>query len=251
MINVLIVEDELPAVNRLKGLLRDTDFDTEVCGVCDSVESVLQWLKSNPSPDLAFFDIQLSDGLVFEIFDYHSIDFPVVFLTAYDQYALKAFEVNGLDYLLKPVSKENLTNSIVKIEKLVKKWSDKGLDQAEWGSGLAPKLRSRFLVKMGEHLRSLPVSIILCFYSFQKSAFCIDESGKKYLIDLGIDKIESSLDPEKFFRVNRQFIVSIQSIEDIIQYSNSRLKLHIKKAEDQEIIVARERVKSFKEWLDK
>ena len=248
MIKVLIVEDELPARNRITKILQSCDFEIEITGICDSVESTIEWLTKSETPDLAFFDIQLADGLSFEIFDYQQIDFPIIFTTAYNQYALQAFEANGIDYLLKPINLNKLTQSLTKFQNLVGKRDQQSLN---FISSLENNTyKSRFLVKAGDKLRSIPVSEIVYFVSFEKATKCLTKDGKNYLIDIGVDKVASQLDSKLFFRVNRQQIIKLESIVEIYIHSNSRLKVSINPGILEEIIVARERVKEFKIWLD-
>jgi DNA-binding LytR/AlgR family response regulator len=196
----------------------------------------------------------LADGLSFEIFDRVEITCPVIFTTAYDQYALKAFEVYSLDYLLKPIDKAKLIKAIGKY-KMVVGSTDKTLDTTIIQNAVemmqGKNFKERFIVKYGEHIKSVPASEICCFYSEEKITFLKTNEGRKFILDYTIEQVESLIDPAQFFRINRKFIINVEDIEDVIVYSNSRLKLIVRHFHDMDMIVARERVQRFKEWLDK
>ncbi|WP_430814921.1 LytR/AlgR family response regulator transcription factor [Carboxylicivirga sp. RSCT41] len=250
---LLIIEDEHLAAKRLIQMVLQLHPDAEVCAVCDSVEQSVQWIKSNTQPDLAFFDIQLGDGISFEIFKQCQVNFPIIFTTAYDQYAVQAFKVNSLDYLLKPIDKDELKQAIDKF--LNQQKTDlSGINQAiEQARLLLQKqnYKSRFLIKVGEHLRMIDTADISFFYIEDKSTFIRTESGSSYALDQSLDQYEIQLNPSDFYRISRKFIIKLSSISDIISYSNSRLKLKLKGMDNtNEIIVSRERVKSFKSWLE-
>ena len=250
---ILIVEDEHLAVKRLSQMITRLYPDSDICGVCDSVDSTIDWLKHHPHPDFAFFDIQLGDGLSFEIFEQTNINFPIIFTTAYDQYALKAFKVNSLDYLLKPIEEPELRFAIDKFQK--QKKSDLSLvkDAIIHAQQLLEQqnYKTRFLIKVGEHLRMIDTSNISFFYSEDKSTYLRTFQGNCYALDQSLDQYEIQLNPSKFHRISRKFIVSSAAISDIISYSNSRLKLKLTGMDNSdEIVVSRERVKVFKSWLE-
>jgi len=250
---VLIVEDEPLASAQLAVILAQLKPDAEITGVCDTVESALRWFGQNPLPDLAFFDIQLGDGLSFEIFKTIDITIPVIFTTAYDQYALQAFKVNSIDYLLKPIVKEELAASLNKYEQLHLKNTthiSPDLIQNLINSVGKKEYKKRFLVKIGTHLKSVNTDEILYFYSFQKGTFLKSSDGRNYLLDQTLEIIEQLLDPEHYFRINRKYLVAIDSITDVHAYSNSRLKIKVKYQEEDDFLVAREKVKAFKDWLE-
>ena len=221
--------------------------------VCDSVKQTIGWLQTNTPPDLAFFDIQLGDGLSFDIFDQTNIDFPVIFATAYDPYAIKAFQVNGLDYLLKPIEQSEVERVIQKFE-TTKPQAGANLHEALKQIALDLKTnayKTRFLIKVGEHLKMVDTKDISFFYSQDKSNFIRTAGNRTLPLDLSLDALEKQLDPEQFFRVSRKHIINISTISDIITHSQSRIKLKIKGMEaNEEIIVSRDRVKTFKAWLE-
>ncbi len=250
---VLIVEDEPLAAAQLAAHLTALRPQSEILAVCDTVRSTAGWIKNNTPPDLAFFDVQLGDGLSFEVFDKVKFHTPVIFTTAYDQYAIQAFKVNSIDYLLKPIERDELEEALKKfdrfnrnatvpltpqiLEKIVASFRNK-------------HFKERFLVKVGTHLRIIEVKDILYFYSFQKGTFCKSAGGKDYLMDQSLELIEDRVDPSGFFRINRKYLVSLNAINDVVAYSNSRLKLKVKQPVDDDFLVAREKVKSFKKWVE-
>lgn len=252
-INILIVEDEPLAAAQLAALIAGINANTHILAVCDTIESTLNWIENNPLPDLAFFDIQLGDGLSFDIFKKISFNVPVIFTTAYDQYTLQAFKVNSIDYLLKPINQEELRFAINKFE-TNKPNKSSSISNEQINSILntinKKEYKKRFLVKVGTHLKSINTSDIQYFYSFQKGTYikCIDD--KTYLLNQSLELIEQLVDPQKYFRINRKYLVLIDSIKDVSVYSNSRLKLKVNLAEENDFLVARERVKAFKSWLE-
>jgi len=250
---ILIVEDEHLAAKRLMQMVTAQYPQARICATCDSVEATVDWLKTNEAPDFAFFDIQLGDGISFEIFELCEIKFPIIFTTAYDQYAIKAFKVNSLDYLLKPVDSEELKAAVDKY--LNQKQID--VSAISEAIGQANQLltqesyKSRFLIKVGEHLRMISTSDISFFYSEDKSTFLRTLGGNNYAMDQSLEQIEVQLNPSKFYRVSRKYIVNVAAINDIISYSNSRLKIKLTGMDNSdEVIVSRERVKAFKNWLE-
>jgi DNA-binding LytR/AlgR family response regulator len=250
---LLIIEDEEQAAKRLESLIRAIDNSIEIVGKTDSVKQSVQWLEGNAAPDLILMDIQLGDGLSFEIFEKTSVDSPVIFTTAYDEYALKAFKVNSIDYILKPVDKQELEDALRKFEVINKKSDTRqvvlnNIDQVV--QLLTKKYKERFVIKVGEHLRTVETRSILYFYSHDKTTFAHTEDGRNYILDFTLEQLEGLLNPAEYFRVNRKHMVSTRSLQDIISYSNSRLRLVLKGSQDQDVIVSRERVQSFKQWLD-
>lgn len=252
--NVLIVEDEKSAAKRLIALLKEINPRIDVLQVIDTVKGAVEWFRNHDAPELLFLDIQLADGLSFEIFDMADISCPVIFTTAYDQYALKAFEVYSIDYLLKPIDKEKLLKAIDKYKKIAGS-SETAVDAKILQSALemmrGKSYKERFIVKYGEHIKSIPAGQICCFFSEEKITFFKTFDGNKYIIDYTIEQIETLLDPAEFFRINRKYVINVKAIEDVVIYSNSRLKLVLKHFQDMDLIVAREKVQSFKAWLDK
>ncbi len=249
---VVILEDEKLAAGHLKNLIMSLDTEIEVCAVLDSVKSGIVWFMKNEEPDLVFMDIQLGDGLSFEILDVIKLECPIIFTTAFDEYALQAFKVNSVDYILKPVEKEEIKVALKKIEVLRQAHSSSQQERIKTaGQMLSPTFKERFIVKLGEHIHSLETNKILYFYSVEKATFARYTDTNKYLLDHSLDRIIELVPPDKFFRINRQYIISYEAIKDIVQYSNSRLRISLIHSDDKEIIVSRERVQDFKKWLDK
>lgn len=248
---VLIIEDEQPASQKLIRLIKEIDSSIEIAGIIESVEQATNWLCNNPHPELIFMDIQLEDGICFEIFENCTIKTPVIFTTAYNEYSLKAFKVNSVDYLLKPIVFEELKNAIEKFKTVHFQKVDFTKIES-FINELQPKTKERFLIKIGEHYRSIQLSGINCFFIKERCNFINVDNGKIYAIDYSLDKIEDIIDPKMFFRVNRNLIVNFSAIHDIIAYSSNRLKIVLTyRAEKDEILVSRERVAEFKEWMDR
>ncbi|WP_438977308.1 LytR/AlgR family response regulator transcription factor [Polaribacter sp.] len=250
--NVLIIEDEKPAARRLNRMLASLNID--VSEMLHSVEESLNWLQNNEHPDLIFLDIQLSDGLSFEIFEEIEVKSAIIFTTAYDEYALKAFKLNSIDYLLKPIDEDELEAAVNQFKKQQPKQAEVQVNLDDIRKLLINpidrKFKKRLSIKVGQHIKIIPVDDIECFYSENKATYIHTSEKRNYLLDNSLEKWEEQLNPEQFFRVNRTFIVHINAIKDIISYTNSRLKLVLETYNDQEIIVSRERVKDFKNWID-
>lgn len=250
---ILIVEDEPLAAAQLAAHISVLRPDAQILAVCDTIKSVLEWLKNNQAPDLAFFDIQLGDGLSFDVFEQTEFPSPIIFTTAYDEYAIKAFKVNSIDYLLKPIERSDLGNALTKFEKLSKPAAG-GIAPdvlSEIVSSLKKKnYKERFLVKVGTHLRVIETRDILYFYSFEKGTYAKLNDGKDYLLDQTLELLEGIVDPSQFFRINRKHLIALKAITDVVAYSNSRLKLKVQQAGDNDFLVAREKVKDFKQWLE-
>ncbi|MBL7859680.1 MAG: response regulator transcription factor [Cyclobacteriaceae bacterium] len=250
---VLIMEDEPQAATRLSRLVAALQPDWEITDTLDSVKRSVDWLSKN-SCDLILMDIQLADGLSFEIFDRIVVTAPVIFTTAYNEYALKAFKVNSIDYLLKPVDQAELQAALNKYHSLTRTayGSEKMMESIRYAMQmLTKKYKERFVIKVGEHLKSVEVGEILFFFSLEKTTFAQTADGRKYILDFTLDQLDGLLDPSRFFRINRKYIVSVTAIKDMISYTNSRLKLVLKTSDDDDVIVARERVQEFKNWLDR
>ena len=251
MLNILIIEDELPAVKRLINLLSDIEPNHTIVGQLDEVKMAVNWLNENKTPDLIFMDVQLADGYSFEIFEQTSIDAPVIFITAYDSYAIDAFRVNGLDYLLKPIEKSLLIKSIERFKALK---SPNSIDIKALTDLLNPdkkQYKERFLIKSGDELSFVRTNEIAYFLSEDSYSFIITKSGNRYIYDDAINQIEPQLDPTIFFKINRKEIVSLDSITKIGAYFNSRLKLELKPSQNHDVIVSRPKVKAFKAWLNR
>jgi DNA-binding LytR/AlgR family response regulator len=248
--NCLIVEDEKVAAERLVGLIKKYDPSIDIIEIVQSVKNAVQWLNTHQAPDLIFMDIQLADGLSFEIFEQTIVKTPVIFTTAYDEYALKAFKVNSIDYLLKPVDLNGLKNAI---DKFKENNSPKEIPAQVFDSimfSLTKKFKNKFVMNVGEHIKVFTADDIQCFYSLEKYTFLQNNSGRDYAINYTLDQLEDLLDPAQFFRINRKFIVSFSAISDIISYSNSRLKVKLNSNESDDLIVSREKVQDFKKWLE-
>ncbi len=256
---IFIVEDEELAVKKLVKTLHAIDADLEVVGTADSIAASVEWLQSNPKPDLILMDIELADGQSFEIFNLTDVKSPVIFTTSYDEYALKAFKVNSVDYLLKPVQKDELESAISKFRQM--KETFRGEKPADTQiTALVKELqqtlqhkeyRKRFLVKHAQKLLSIEMDRIAYFFSDDRLNFFKTFDDKKYVIDYTMDEIENMLDPDQYFRINRAFMVSIKSIDQIQDYFGNRLKLSLKPSIDKEALVSREKVTQFKDWMGK
>lgn len=250
--NVLIIEDEKPAARRLNRML--ADLDIEVQQMLHSVEESLDWLQNNEHPDLIFLDIQLSDGLSFEIFEEIEVKSAIIFTTAYDEYALKAFKLNSIDYLLKPIDDDELAAAVQQYKEQQPKQSDVQVNLNDIRKLLINpvdrKYKKRLSIKVGQHIKIIPIDEVECFYSENKATYIHTSEKRNYLLDNSLETWQEQLNPEHFFRVNRTFIVYINAIKDIVGYTNSRLKVILNTYNEQEIIVSRERVKDFKNWIE-
>ena len=250
---ILIIEDEELAVKKLQKTLLLVDATTEVVGTAESIQASVEWLQSNETPDLILMDIELADGQSFEIFNLTEVKSPVIFTTSYDEYALKAFKVNSVDYLLKPIQREELEAALNKFRKLSNK-ADINIDSLvkELQQKLQPKeYRKRFLVKHAQKLVSIEVDEIGYFYSDGRLNFFKTTDNRKFVVDYTMDELEEMLDPEKYFRISRSFYVSINSVDKIDDYFGNRLILGLKPAVDKEALVSREKVTEFKKWMGK
>jgi two-component system response regulator LytT len=252
---IIIIEDETPAQRRLQKMMLELRPQSILVGTADSIEAAVALLQPQPAADLIFMDIELADGQSFEIFKQVNISIPVVFTTAYDAFALKAFEVNSIDYLLKPIRSEDLERSLKKWEQL------RGTPQSSNAIDIAaivkairpaetPQYKSRFLVHIGDKFLSLAIEQIAYFTTDEKLVMAYTNENKKYPIDYSLDDLEGLLPPSTFFRANRQFICNIQSIKNIHNYFNGKLKLGLQPNPDKEVLVSREKAGQFKAWLD-
>lgn len=250
--NYIIVEDEYLSAERLAKMVKNIRRNYSLLTTLPSVSSAVNWLKQNPHPQFAFFDIQLADGLCFEIFEKTDVDFPIIFTTAFNEYAIRAFKVNSIDYLLKPINENELAQSILKLERLQQ---PVGLPRdvvAEITRQLSGSCyRKRFLIKVGEHIKTVEIDNVSMFHSMDKATFLKTADGRDYGIEFSLELLEKELDPILFFRVNRSTIISKGFIRDIVVYSNSRLKVTLTVAGTEPIVVSRERVTEFKQWLER
>lgn len=255
---VYIIEDEIPAAEKLERFLKRYDESIEMVGRAMSVREAVHWIQTDGNADLLLMDIQLTDGLSFDIFKEVQLDIPVIFTTAYNEYAIEAFKANGIDYLLKPITFEALGESLDKFHSLKSRLSEPGQTEATSVIDLQSALqmlskreyKTRFMVKIGEHIKSVTTDQIDLFYAEGRNAYIVNKEGRRLIIDYKLETLEEMLDPQQFFRVNRTYIIDINAIKDVLVYSNSRLKIILHQNFDREIIVSREKVQGFKKWFD-
>lgn len=259
---ILIVEDEDLAVKKIQKTLASVDSEVVITGITDSIKSTVEWVQQNPQPDLILMDIELADGQSFEIFNLVEIKSPVIFTTSYDEYALKAFKINSIDYLLKPVQKEELHAALTKFKKMKEAYAngdsssekDVNLDSLvkELQRKLQPKeYRKRFLVKHAQKLVSVEIDEIAYFFSDGRLNFFKTNDNRKFVVDYTMDELQDMLDPAQYFRISRSFYVSVNCIDKIDDYFGNRLILQLKPAVDKEALVSREKVTDFKKWMGK
>lgn len=248
---IIIIEDEKPAARLLQRKLEKIGL--HVMTMLHSVEESILWFQENEHPDLIFLDIQLSDGLSFEIFEAVTINSAVIFTTAYDEYALRAFKLNSIDYLLKPIDEDDLQIAVEKFKARSQSISNVSLDFELIKKMLINPIdrifKKRFTIKMGQQIKMISVDEIECFFSENKGTYLHTFDNRNYLIDNTLEQLETELNPEMFFRVSRKFIVGMKGIKEIQLHSNSRLKIIPTTYNEDEVIVARERVNEFKDWL--
>ncbi|MEK6477736.1 LytTR family DNA-binding domain-containing protein [Catalinimonas sp. 4WD22] len=253
---ILIIEDEYPAAERLQRLLQDLPESIEVVEVLDSVETALKWFDQNPAPDLILSDIQLSDGLSFEIYENTIVKAPIVFTTSYDEYAIKAFKVKSIDYLLKPIKLTELSQAIEKYKQLKHEFSDTEhvhkLEQLLDSLNHSGKqgYKKRFLVKKGEQILPISDEDIAYFRTEHEIVFLFTREGKKYVVDYTLEQLENLLSPTKFFRINRQYIIQLEAISQIHTYFSNRYKLLVTPASDEDVVVSKSKAKPFRVWLE-
>ncbi len=247
----IIIEDEKPAARLLQRKLDKLGLKTMV--LLHSVAESLVWFSKNDQPDLIFLDIQLSDGLSFEIFEKIDIKSAVIFTTAFDAYALRAFKLNSIDYLLKPIDEDDLQTAIDKFRQRLPNQKNLNIDFDEikrmLTNSVVKTYKNRFAIKIGLHIKIILMSEIECFFSENKGTYIHTFEDRNYLIDSSLDDIEQELDPDKCFRVSRKFIVPLIAIKEILMYSNSRLQLILPTFKADEVIVSREKVSDFKAWI--
>ena len=250
--NVLIIEDEKPSARYLQRMLEKQDVN--VNQMLHSVGEAVEWFQNNEHPDLIFLDIQLSDGLSFEIFDEVEVKSAIIFTTAFDEYALQAFKLNSIDYLLKPIDEEELQAAVKKYKSFKPSSKNVQLNFEDIKKLLVNPMereyKKRFTTRIGQHIKMISVDEIECFYSENKGTYAHTVDGRDYLLETTLEQLEQELSPETFFRISRKFFININSIKDIISYTNSRLQLKLNTYKEQDVIVARERVKDFKLWLE-
>jgi DNA-binding LytR/AlgR family response regulator len=250
MIKVLIIEDEAPASRRLKKLVMECDPDVQIVNIIQSVKEGLEWFKCNPLPDLILSDIQLSDDLSFRIFTDLKINTPVIFTTAYDEYAINAFKFHSVDYLLKPINLEDLKISIDKFKSLHIFRQPLDFEKLIKSFGLR-EYRTRFLIYSGDSLLPIDITKIAYFLSEEGITFIVTDTGKRYIINDSLDQLEEELDPKLYFRANRQYILSANTIQRIHTYGNQKLKVIIKPDYDKDIIISKLRATALKKWMNR
>ncbi len=251
---VVIVEDEHLAAAKLEKMILKYDPSTEVLGKLDSVESAVSWFQKNTLPDLIFLDIQLTDGTSFDIIKLVELNCPVIFTTAYDQYALDAFKLQSIDYLIKPISKEKLDKSMEKFENMKDNFSSEHIDYTRLLNvvkSISKDYKSRFLVKSGSVMKSVNVSNIAYFYSEDKLVFMKTKDNHRFIISETLDELEGLLNPSDFFRVNRQYILNFTVIKKVHPHFNGRLKIDFLSSPDEDIYISNRRATPFKVWLNK
>ncbi|MDP5169789.1 MAG: LytTR family DNA-binding domain-containing protein [Bacteroidia bacterium] len=249
-IRALIIEDESPAARRLVRLLADLDPEIEILETIESVQDAVVWLKAH-APDLIFLDIHLADGLSFSIFEKVKVKAPIIFTTAYDQYAIRAFKLNSLDYLLKPVEAEELSMALDKYRR--QKLALPDFDVQMILDALhqpGQTFQKRFMVTSGDKIRSIPVEEVAYFFGQQKYVFLTTIDGRRHLLDHTLTQLEDLLDPAKYFRINRQFIVGYQAIKHMFPHSKSRIRIELEPTPDIEAVVSIEKTPRFREWLN-
>jgi DNA-binding LytR/AlgR family response regulator len=291
MLRALLVEDEPLAARRLASLLQKQAVPFEILGPAESVAQAVALLQAGPAPDVLFLDIHLADGLSFELFERVAVTCPVIFTTAYDQYALRAFKVNSIDYLLKPIDSEELSHAVAKLRQRLasqptpaspSEASDFSIKSSVSSTKASPKnapaaptldaatlaallqqlrqpaptasYKSQFVVRVGEHLKVVPVEQVAYFFSLEKTTLLQSTDGRKYVVDYSMEQLENVLDPSRFFRLNRAYLAQQSAIHDIIHYTNSRLQTVLKPAPPESegpVLVSREKVSTFKNWLDR
>jgi len=248
---IVIIEDETPAANRLIKLLRNMDSSMDIVNRFDSVESSVAFFQSSPDIDLVFMDIQLADGLSFDIFSRAAVTAPVIFTTAFDQYTLKAFKVNSVDYLLKPIDENELQQAVEKYRQLYasKKDDFSGKILKMMQEMGAVKYKERLLIKRGQQLSYLKTDITAYCYADGKLCYAVDFSNNKYLLETNLSELEEQLQPNQFYRINRSLLVNIDAVKKVYTWLGGRLKLELSFDTAAETVVSRERVNGFKEWL--
>ena len=252
----LIIEDEKPAARLLQRKLEKLNIAVET--MLHSVEESIDWFSKNEHPDLIFLDIQLSDGLSFEIFEKINIKSAVIFTTAYDEYALKAFKLNSIDYLLKPIDEDDLETAVLKFKERFESTLSVGKNSLQldfeqikkmFSNPFEKTFKKRFTVKIGQHIKVISTDEIECFFSENKGTYIHTFDNRNYLMDCTLEVLEQEIDPENFYRISRKFIIPLKAIKEIVMYSNSRLKIILPTYKDDEVIVSREKVSDFKNWI--
>lgn len=249
---VVIIEDEPFARLELKRILKNINTDISVVKEIDSVQDAVEWLSENQNFDLIFLDIQLADGLSFEIFDHVKMTIPVIFTTAFDEYAVKAFQLNSIDYLLKPIEEKALINALTKLENLKKLFTNQAIDTNKLKELFQPNktYKTRFLTKIGDQYKFIPVNEVAYFYADRNTIYLVNHQNQKSIVDFRLDELEQQLNPKDFFRATRSHIISIQSIKKVHKHFNSRLLVELSPKTEEEVLVSRVKVDDFLSWID-
>lgn len=249
---VVIIEDEPFARLELKRILKNINTDISVVKEIDSVQDAVEWLSENQNFDLIFLDIQLADGLSFEIFDHVKMTIPVIFTTAFDEYAVKAFQLNSIDYLLKPIEEKALINALTKLENLKNLFTNQAIDTNKLKELFQPNktYKTRFLTKIGDQYKFIPVNEVAYFYADRNTIYLVNHQNQKSIVDFRLDELEQQLNPKDFFRATRSHIISIQSIKKVHKHFNSRLLVELSPKTEEEVLVSRVKVDDFLSWID-
>jgi len=252
--SVLIVEDEQLAVEKLSRTIYEVDKTIEIVGQTDGIETTLQWLQANREPDLIFLDIELSDGQSFEIFNQTMVNSAVIFTTSYDEYAIQAFKFNSIDYLLKPIKKDDLRQSLEKYALMKKQFGQPAAPDIQQllkdiRSQFASEYRDRFLVKHGQRMLPIDIADVAYFYSESSISFLKTKGNVRFNLEYTLDELEGMVDPRSFFRANRSFIIYIKSVDAVYPHLNGRLKTDLKPTSETEVLISREKAQEFKDWL--
>ena len=245
----LIIEDEKPAADKLKKAIQKTGLGIEIIAQLDSVQSAIQWLRTQEQPELVFMDIELSDGLCFKIFETVSVPCPIIFTTAYDEYWQEAFELNSIDYLLKPVKQEKLEAALKKYDTLKQYFASNFQQLLQTKQTNLPAYKKRFLVKRGTDYISVKTEDIAYFYATHKLVCMVNKKGEKFILDISLSDIEKQIDPVSFYRINRKYLVNMSAIKRIKSYPKSKLEVEVDPPVNDEIIISQENVAAFKDWM--
>jgi two-component system, LytTR family, response regulator len=245
----LIIEDEKPAADKLKKAIQKTGLDIEIIAQLDSVQAAIQWLRTQEQPELVFMDIELSDGLCFKIFETVSVPCPIIFTTAYDEYWQEAFELNSIDYLLKPVKQEKLEAALKKYDTLKQYFASNFQQLMQTKQANLPVYKKRFLVKRGTDYISVKTEDIAYFYATHKLVCMVNKKAEKFILDISLSDIEKQIDPVLFYRINRKYLVNMSSIKRIKSYPKSKLEVEVDPPVNDEIIISQENVTAFKDWM--
>ena len=247
--NIVIIEDEQLASEKLERYLLKYNNSLNIISVLTNIVDAVEWFNSNDNYDVVFMDIQLTDGLSFEIFNHTKINKPVIFTTAFDEYALDAFKVNSIDYILKPITFTDISKAMNKLKSIQTLFTPSSLSKVV-EVVKQKKVKDRFLVRIGNHIKSIKIEEIALFFAEGRTVYLVTKKGKKFIVDFKLENLEGLINASLFFRVNRTFIINISAIKDVIVYSNSRLKIILETKTEKEIIVSREKVTAFKSWLE-